>query len=230
MFDWISGNMLWQLVRQSDAMSACILLVLLLLSIMCWAVFLFKIIVLRLKLRQLHGMHAELMHVRSTDKLLALAGTYANTLPGYYISKVLLFLNVLIETKEDGLLNGLREHEWHMMQQYIDQSITSVMDHEESYVSLLSTSAAVSPLLGLLGTVWGLVHAFMSISEQQSADITTVAPGIAEALITTFAGLLVAIPALIMFNVVQRYIRAVEGHLVELADHVGFIIQKMVKR
>ena len=86
------------------------------------------------------------------------------------------------------------------MQRYLAQTVDVVMAHEESYVSLLATSAAIAPLLGLFGTVWGLVHAFMSIHELQSADIATVAPGIAEALITTLVGLMLAIPALVMFN------------------------------
>lgn len=227
---WMSGNTLWQLVRQSDAMSALILMTLLGLSVMCWTIFLFKVVVLRLKLRQLRIAHAELTRVRSIDQLIAFAAVHAGTLPGYYISKVLVFLKVLLESENRDQLSGLREHEWHMMQQHIEQSIVSVMEHEEAYTSLLSTSAAASPLLGLLGTVWGLVHAFMSISEQQSADITTVAPGIAEALITTFAGLLVAIPALVMHNIVQQQVRAVESRMMELADHVAFIMQKMVKR
>jgi len=230
MTSWMGGNTLWQLVRQSDALSTLILTILLGLSILCWAIFLFKVVVLRLKLRQLRIAHAELARVRSIDQLLALATVHAGTLPGYYISKVLIFLKVLLEAEERDPLGGLREHEWHMMQQHIEQSIVSVMEHEEAYTSILSTSAAASPLLGLLGTVWGLVHAFMSISEQQSADITTVAPGIAEALITTLAGLLVAIPALVMYNIVQQQIRAVESHMMELADHVSFVIQKMVKR
>ena len=79
-------------------------------------------------------------------------------------------------------------------------NVDAIVVHEESYLPFLSTSAAVAPLLGLFGTVWGLIHAFMRISEKQVADITTVAPGIAEALVTTLAGLFVAIPALIMFN------------------------------
>ena len=72
--------------------------------------------------------------------------------------------------------------------------------HDEAYVPILSSCAAVAPLLGLFGTVWGLIHAFLQISQTQVADLATVAPGISEALITTLAGLMVAIPALIMYN------------------------------
>jgi len=84
--------------------------------------------------------------------------------------------------------------------------------------------------LGLFGTVWGLVHAFIRISEKQSADITTVAPGIAEALITTLAGLLVAIPALVMYHYLMSEIRTIERQLFILADKFSFIVQKLFSR
>ena len=58
----------------------------------------------------------------------------------------------------------------------------------------------------------------MGIAEQRSADISAVAPGIAEALVTTMGGLVVAIPALVMFNYLQGLIRTLESSVVELAD------------
>jgi biopolymer transport protein ExbB/TolQ len=81
-------------------------------------------------------------------------------------------------------------------------------------------------LLGLFGTVWGLIHAFIRISEKQAADITVVAPGIAEALITTLAGLIVAIPALIMYNYLIVRVRHIETQMVQLADRIAFIAQQ----
>ncbi|MFC1643504.1 MotA/TolQ/ExbB proton channel family protein [Chlamydiota bacterium] len=74
-----------------------------------------------------------------------------------------------------------------------------VLDLEKSTV-FLATTAGISPLLGLFGTVWGVMNSFRSMAAQGSASIGTVAPGISEALITTVAGLFVAIPALIFYN------------------------------
>jgi biopolymer transport protein TolQ len=65
---------------------------------------------------------------------------------------------------------------------------------------LLATTAAASPFIGLFGTVWGIMVAFQGIGETGSTSITAVAPGIAEALINTAAGLAAAIPALVGFN------------------------------
>ena len=92
---------------------------------------------------------------------------------------------------------------------------------------MLSVSAAVSPLMGLFGTVWGLIHAFVRIGELQSADIATVAPGIAEALITTLAGLMVAIPALAMYHYVANKIRATERQLFVCADQISMIMRSL---
>ncbi len=70
----------------------------------------------------------------------------------------------------------------------------------ESSLVVLATTTTLSPFLGLLGTVWGILKAFLSMGLEGSAGIETVAPGIAEALITTVTGLLVAIPALVAYN------------------------------
>jgi len=70
----------------------------------------------------------------------------------------------------------------------------------EKRLNILATTVSVSPFLGLLGTVWGVMTAFLNMGIHGSADITFVGPGIAEALITTVAGLAVAIPALVAYN------------------------------
>ena len=67
-------------------------------------------------------------------------------------------------------------------------------------ISWLAIIGSVSPLLGLMGTVVGVMNSFIGITTQGSANIAAVAPGIAEALITTVVGLAVAIPAVIAYN------------------------------
>ena len=80
------------------------------------------------------------------------------------------------------------------------------MSKLETSLPALSTFVSVSPFLGLLGTVWGIMVAFLDIRARGSAHITIVAPGISDALITTVYGLLVAIPALIFYNIFQSRI------------------------
>ena len=70
----------------------------------------------------------------------------------------------------------------------------------EHRLTLLATTASITPFIGLLGTVWGILITFGSIGEMGSTSLAVVAPGIAEALVTTFAGLLAAIPAVYFYN------------------------------
>ena len=64
----------------------------------------------------------------------------------------------------------------------------------------LATTATVSPFIGLLGTVWGIMHAFTGLPNLQQANLASVAPGIAEALVATAIGLFAAIPAVVAYN------------------------------
>lgn len=82
-------------------------------------------------------------------------------------------------------------------------SLVSIGEQEarlEHGLSLLATIGSVSPYIGLFGTVWGIMNSFIGLSEVQQATLSTVAPGIAEALIATAIGLFAAIPAVIAYN------------------------------
>jgi biopolymer transport protein TolQ len=77
----------------------------------------------------------------------------------------------------------------------------------ERKMSLLATTAGVSPFIGLFGTVWGIIDAFQQLSTAGAASLRAVAPGISEALITTAMGLFAAIPAYIAYNIFNNSIR-----------------------
>lgn len=74
------------------------------------------------------------------------------------------------------------------------------MDALESHLSFLASVGSVSPYIGLLGTVWGIMNAFRGLANVQQATLAAVAPGIAEALIATAIGLFAAIPAVLAYN------------------------------
>ncbi len=86
----------------------------------------------------------------------------------------------------------------------------------EKYLMLISTTVTVSPFLGLLGTVWGIMTSFWDMTKLQSANLTVVAPGIAEALITTVAGLATAIPAVVFYNSLVRKVDLVGNEMERL--------------
>lgn len=83
----------------------------------------------------------------------------------------------------------------------------------EKYMSWLATTGSVSPFIGLFGTVWGVMDAFVGLGSAGSASLRAVAPGIAEALITTAAGLFAAIPAVIAYNHYLQNIRGVASRM-----------------
>ena len=85
----------------------------------------------------------------------------------------------------------------------------------EAHMSRISTSIAVAPSVGLFGTVWGVMGAFMAMSSGGTAMISAVAPGISGALLTTVAGLAVAIPSIVFYNILSGIIRR---HVVTLEN------------
>ena len=95
----------------------------------------------------------------------------------------------------------------------------------EHRLPLLATAGSVCPFLGLFGTVWGVMTAFLDISTRGSTSIVVVAPGIAEALITTIAGLAVAIPAVVSYNYFVQRSRRLGLDLEDLSTTVLNILQ-----
>ena len=213
------GNSLWQLVRQSDGVCQGVLLVLLMMSIVCWTIFLYKMVVFRAKSKQIRTVQRLLAQVSSVNDIMLVTKEYADTLPGYFLVSTITFLQSL----EGAAIPG--ERKWELLQEHMEETLDVIIEQESAYIPVLSVSAAVSPLLGLFGTVWGLIHSFVRISEQQSADIATVAPGIAEALITTLAGLLIAIPALVMAYTLTARVRAMEYQVMTLAHRLNTLVR-----
>ncbi len=105
---------------------------------------------------------------------------------------------VAVEVLESPSLDGERAEE--RLQIALSQQKLLL----ESNLSTLGTMAAVAPLVGLLGTVWGIMRAFNDMSATGTAAPSVVAAGVSEALVTTAAGLIIAVPALMLFNHLSR--------------------------
>ena len=91
---------------------------------------------------------------------------------------------------------------------------------------LLATIGSTAPFVGLFGTVWGIMNAFIGISRAQTTNLAVVAPGIAEALLATALGLIAAIPAVVIYNV---FARAIGGYKLQLAETAA-AIERLVSR
>ena len=82
----------------------------------------------------------------------------------------------------------------------LDRAMGAELERLQRALPMLATTASVTPFIGLFGTVWGIMNTFRAIGVTGSTSIVTVAPGIAEALVNTAAGLLAAIPAVVAYN------------------------------
>lgn len=119
-----------------------------------------------------------------------------------------------------GLVNA--RHGREMTKEAIENAATPVVHELERYLSLLGTIALISPLLGLLGTVVGIIDAFLVVTAGGIGDPTALAGGISKALVTTASGIAVAIPAMIMHRYYLRHIQtltvSMEQQAVKLVD------------
>jgi biopolymer transport protein TolQ len=103
--------------------------------------------------------------------------------------------------REDSTGHGaLSPTQLEALKMVLGKEVAAERDAAARYVGWLATLGAVSPLLGLLGTVLGVMDAFIGISRSGSGNLAAVAPGVAEALVTTVAGLAAAIPAVMAYN------------------------------
>lgn len=100
----------------------------------------------------------------------------------------------------------------------------------EELLPFLATTGSATPFIGLFGTVWGIMNAFSGIATTGNASLATVAPGIAEALVATAAGLGAAIPSVIAYNYFLTRIRAIHGRIDSFtAEFINFLERKVDK-
>jgi biopolymer transport protein TolQ len=120
---------------------------------------------------------------------------------------------------------AVAESERSRLRALLEGRATSALSVMERYLILLATVASASPFLGLLATVWGIMHSFLGMGAAGAASIDVVGPGIAEALVGTIAGLAAAIPALVGYNV---YVRRVQHKESEVDLFISRVVEHIV--
>lgn len=116
-----------------------------------------------------------------------------------------------------GSLSGTQLEAFKMV---LSKDIAAERDAMAHFIPWLATIGSVGPLLGLLGTVLGVMDAFIGIASKGSGNIAAVAPGVAEALVTTVAGLAAAIPAVIAYNLFVNRLGVFAGELEGFANEL----------
>ena len=186
---------IWSLVLHAGLFAKGILLLLFVVSIWCWAV-----IGNRLRLYS-RVERADKRFLESFRKLAPGADCrlLCDQHPDSLLAKVAMAgQRTLDQQKPDPAMPISARHDLarHAMERTASDESVAL----ERHVGFLATTGSVSPFVGLLGTVWGVMSAFLNIGAQGSASLVVVAPGIAEALIATVAGLGAAIPAVVGYN------------------------------
>ncbi len=142
------------------------------------------------------GSPAYAMYVRSCHLLKQMLGLTAVNADELFVGEVTGRPPRRIKDKEMVLLRNVAE------ETMAEQALALVRG-----MSMMALVVSVAPMLGLLGTVWGVMEAFGAMASGGSAMLSAVAPGISGALLTTVTGLLVALPAAVMYNILTDYIR-----------------------
>ena len=122
--------------------------------------------------------------------------------------------------------NGtLTPAQWDRIRRVMRAAYQKEMTRLETNLSFLATVSSVSPYIGLFGTVWGIMNSFRGLAAVSQASLSSVAPGIAEALVATAMGLFAAIPAVIGFNHLLRKLEALSNIMEAFMDEVFDALQ-----
>ncbi|NIG62323.1 MAG: Tol-Pal system protein TolQ [Serratia symbiotica] len=105
-------------------------------------------------------------------------------------------------------------------------SINRELEALENHISFLGTVGSISPYIGLFGTIWGIMNAFISLGAVKHATLQMVAPGIAEALIATAIGLFAAIPAMIAYNHLNQHVNKLEQNYGNFMEEFTSILHR----
>ena len=217
------------LFEKCDPVGQVITVLLMIFSIFAWSVMLGKYNELK-KLRALNGAFEQ--RLREERKLLELPEVLRNRRNIPYADlltdAIEAYWHAAAIGKErgDDTLHARLEHAENAIQRALARQ---TLRYESSMVFLASIVSG-APFMGLLGTVWGVLEAFSAVATMQTASIQTLAPGVSAALLTTVAGLIVAIPSMFGYNILfastKRMITELENYASSLADRIELEMQK----
>lgn len=193
------NNPLWQSFRETGLVGQSILIILFIASIAVWTIIVHKFILLRQVRRTGYSFISRFRRLKKGLFSLSPGSLSSEINPVYAVyQKGCRECSALLEHPNPR--NRLTPARLEKIQKSLRREADEQILHLEQNLIILATAAATGPLLGILGTIWGVLVAFRGMGQYGAATIDAVAPGISEALITTVAGLLVAIPALIFYN------------------------------
>jgi biopolymer transport protein TolQ len=194
---WLQGE-LWHLIAQTGLVARIVLIILFGFSVFSWSIIFKKYKSFNFARRESH----EFLRVFRQSKKLSDIRASCQALKASPLVEVFLAGYREIETQAVPSENPgrMKIKSLVSIQRSLQIASSGELTRLEQYLSWLATTGSTMPFIGLFGTVWGIIDAFRGLGSAGTASLRTVAPGIAEALIATAAGLLAAIPAVIAYN------------------------------
>ena len=199
------------LIRQSTLATRIVLALLTVLSLVSWAIMFAKWVEFRRVAGRARAFHKEFAAAPTLEGAAALVRRGAE---GPYASLVACAAGFVAELgpKQRGA-SALSASQVEALRLVLDSETAEQRDRLAHFIPWLATIGSVSPLIGLLGTVLGVIDAFVGIAVKGSGNLSAVAPGVAEALVATAAALSVAIPAVFGYNIFAVRLNRIEGQL-----------------
>ena len=215
-----NGSM-WDLLWSADTVTKIVLIGLIFASVWCWAIIFEKFGVLRQLKQKTAKFEEKFWSGGSLDRLYDSLGANPNEpMANMFVAAMKEWKRTnILKSKTDRGLRGVS------LQQRIEKAMMVSMDKDldslETRLGFLASTGSVAPLVGLFGTVWGIINSFNAIAVTQSNSLSAMAPGIAEALFTTAFGLIAAIPAVVAYNKISsdldRYAKKLEAFMSEFS-------------
>lgn len=214
---------LWALLLTTDWITRGVLALLLAASIWSWAIIFDKLIALAAVRRKADAFEKAFWSGKSLEDL------YDRVSTGPRHPMIAVFLAGMREwrrsvnqrvVKGDALIRRLDV--------VMEIAIGREMARLERRVPFLASLAAAAPLLGLFGTVWGIINSFEAIAAQQNTNLAVVAPGMAEALFTTALGIIAAIPAMLAYNRIASDLGGVAARMEAFAGEFSAIVSRQL--
>ncbi|KHD29194.1 biopolymer transporter ExbB [Xenorhabdus nematophila] len=201
----------WGMYQNADAVVKSVMVGLVIASVITWALFFSKGTELLMARRRLRKEQLSLANVANLEA----AAKIAENFDKQSISRLLLS-----EAQSERALSaastdkeGIKERTSFRM----ERAVAAISRHMGRGNGYLATIGAISPFVGLFGTVWGIMNSFIGIAHSQTTNLAVVAPGIAEALLATALGLMAAIPAVVIYNIFARVISSYRGQVGDMA-------------
>lgn len=204
----------WGMYHHADIVVKVVMIGLILASVVTWAIFFGKGAEILSSKRRLKREQQLLADARSLDQASDIANNFhPKSLSTLLINEAQNELT-LSEGVEDN--EGIKERTGFRLERRV-AFVGRYMGRGNGY---LATIGAISPFVGLFGTVWGIMNSFIGIAQTQTTNLAVVAPGIAEALLATAIGLFAAIPAVVIYNIFARMIGSYKASLGDVAAQV----------